>query len=134
MIATAAYWLFSDTDVSFESSDGRWALAEWHAKGIDFEGVVASFELYKITCEAASASLFRTTRKHWYYIFAWPSYLRWNEPKWKVPYAVPNHTASEYYRSASIAHCTGNSTLIGTLEQARMNAKAYIDHLSSSGA
>ena len=75
-------------DCSFESSDTNWWDREVQIKGLRFDDVVTTFELYKLRCDAPTVKLVRTTRKNPLNILAWLSYLR--DEKWKVEYGVPS--------------------------------------------
>jgi hypothetical protein len=124
------YWLFCDTDVAFRSSDGRWAGEEWNGKGIHFKGVVNTFEYYKLVCGASTATLVRTTPKHWYNVFGWPSYLR-SEPKWSVPYGAPS--ISTRVGEQVVRECEKSTGRVDP-KRAYENARLYIERLKNDGA
>ena len=81
------YWLLGNPDANFRSSDLSWAKAENSFKAHDFDVVAWKFEIYRLKCQAGPARLIRTTKMHWWNIFAWHSYA--TDPKWNVPYGVP---------------------------------------------
>jgi hypothetical protein len=89
------YWLFGKPDAHFRSSDSNWAGSEYSFKGVYFEGVAVSFEIYRLKCQADTAQLVRTTKMRWWNIFAWPSYA--TDPKWNVPYGIPDKRIEASY-------------------------------------
>lgn len=98
------YGLFRNPDADFRSSDLNWAGGENSFKGVGLDGVAFSFEMYRLKCQAHSAQLVRTTKMHWWNVFAWPSYM--TNPKWNVPYAAPDERiGSRYPPSRNQNHC-----------------------------
>jgi len=117
--------LTSGTNVSFQSSDGQWSDSEFLGKGRKFETVVTLFEAYKIKCNAANATLQRTTEK--------PPNLTlrslfndYDAPKWQVPLA----TMTTNSINALGPDCNRNGLLPKQWELASTRAKKYIASLA----
>jgi len=77
---------YNQTNVSFQSSDGKWADTEMQFYSRSLEDVVGEFEIYKIRCNVQNVTLQRTTKR--------PSSLsikntinNYDDLKWRIPYA-----------------------------------------------
>ena len=121
------------TNVAFQSSDGKWASREVLMKGLDFEGIVFSFELYKIECDAQNATLQRITPKPpWYSPRHY--YNNYQDPKWLVRYAEAyEHIKSgSGFKHPSRDHCINKGhSWEQNRSEAKKRAKTYISDLSS---
>lgn len=117
--------LTSGTNVSFQSSDGQWSDSEFLGKGRNFETVVTLFEAYKIKCNAANATLQRTTPKPGNFTLE-NLFNDYEAPKWQVPLAtMPAHSIN-----ALGPDCNRNGILPGQWELASKRAKTYIASLA----
>lgn len=121
------YFLFSNPDATFRSSDGHWADSEVQFKGRNFRSVVELFEAYKINCHAPKAVLLRATPQSWFNVFAWPSYL--TEKKWRVPYSDTHPELGNYYPPSTESNCANEGWSSSVSDQAPKSAKKYIDAL-----
>ncbi len=86
LLAVMAYFFLFygyGTDVTFQSSDGRWADKEAQFKKRDFDSILTGFILYS-DCAGENVSLQRVTEKP--KIYKPESWFNdYTEPKWKVP-------------------------------------------------
>lgn len=110
------------TDITLESSDGRWADREALAEGRDYRDSVALFMQYRIECDASGAELYRTTRRPWWNPLLWPSLVA--DEKWSIPWR-PALGQSEP-DGIPEADCR---PLPGARERADRHARAYLETL-----
>jgi hypothetical protein len=117
------YWLFGTPDAHFRSSDSNWARREISFKALDFESVAFSFEMYRLNCQADAAKLVRTTKMHWWNVFAWPSYA--TNPKWNVPYGAPDkRIGTPHPRGRN--HCANQGLTNDDIALVRQRAAALV--------
>ena len=119
--------MLSNPDAHFRSSDSNWADAEYHGKGRTLDIIVGNFELYKLRCDAPSATLVRTTPMSWVNVFAWPSYL--TNPKWSIPYAPANPAIGYYFPAVTMRHCYNDVRLPGEFALAEKRTRHFLEGL-----
>jgi hypothetical protein len=122
-----AYFIFSNPDATFRSSDGGWADSEIQFHGRKFEYIVWNFEGYKLKCHAPNARLLRATPVRWSNIFAWPSYLQ--DPKWRVPYSDSHSEIGDYYPPVTMSNCYNVPWSVGITKATDANAANYLKQL-----
>jgi hypothetical protein len=127
VLCAVGWLLLSNPDVKFRSSDSNWADGESQSKGRDFDSVVTYFELYRLDCNAPSARLLRTTRREWWNVFAWPSYLL--DPKWQVPYAEPDERIGYYYPPITAEHCYNVPRSMDQFQRAKDEMRRFVEGL-----
>jgi len=110
------------TDITLESSDGRWADREALAEGRDYTDSVALFMQYRMECGAPDAELYRVTRRPWWNPFLWPSLIA--DDKWSIPWRRPLGRAQP--TGIPEADCT---PVRGAWERADLQAEAYLESL-----
>ena len=118
------------TDVAYQTSDGSWADNEVLFKGRNFEGIVFSYELYKIACNVPDVELQRITKKpNFFTVSRW--FDDFDAPKWKVPRAKhhPNLEGKYYFRSKEKDRCSNRPVSKERLAQAEEQATVYINGL-----
>lgn len=121
------YIFLGNPDVTYRSSDGRWADSEIQFKGLKFERIVWSFEGYKLKCNAPSAVLKRATPEYWFNPFAWPSYL--SDRKWHVPYSDAHGEIGGYYPPVTMTHCYNGSWSLSIIKAVDAQAASYLARL-----
>jgi hypothetical protein len=110
------------TDVSFESSDGKWADNEIIFKGREFEQIVWYFEKYKMKSGNVDAELYRTTE---------PGFFSNRfEIKWKVPYRPSaEHINGGYYVAPEFRGRVDINHSEKERQELDRRAEAYIESL-----
>ena len=113
------------TDLTFQSSDGRWLDEENMLQGKDFKSVLISFELYKIKCEKPGITLWRTKKEKRPWNWAW-WFDDYNSAKWKVPYKsnLPNAVVEN-------EPCFSSEPTSFEVDLAKQKAEFYITELNS---
>ena len=95
---------FSEPDVNFQSSDGKWADNEVNFKGRDFEAIQFYFQKYKSNCNVPEVYLQRTTKKP-FAVKIIDSIRGVESEKWEVPYSEPNSNLEG--KSYAVPSCYG---------------------------
>ncbi len=118
------------TDVAYQTSDGKWADNEVLFKGRNFDGIVFSYELYKIVCDTPNVKLERITDKPNIFTVSW-WFDDFDSPKWKVLKANrhPNLEGEYYFRPKEKAHCFNQAASKENMKKARKRASEYINGL-----
>ena len=137
VVGALSFWGFgiyvfesNGTDVAFQSSDGNWADNEVLFKGREFESIATLFELYKIKCNAPTATLQRVTEKpNIFTISRW--FDDYGAKKWRVPLSARNTSlnGASYYPNASMEHCYNTGSTKDEFELAKERANEYISTL-----
>ncbi len=118
------------TDVAYQTSDGKWADNEVLFKGRNFDGIVFSYELYKIVCDVPNVKLERITDKPNIFTVSW-WFDDFDSPKWKVAKANrhPNLEGESYFRPKDKAHCFYQVVSKENMEKARKRSAEFINGL-----
>jgi hypothetical protein len=118
------------TDVAYQTSDGKWADNEVLFKGRNFDGIVFSYELYKIVCDAPNVKLERITKKPNILTVSW-WFDDFDSPKWKVTMANrhPNLEGESYFRPKDKAHCFNQAVSKENMGKVKKRAAEYINGL-----
>lgn len=116
---------------TFESSDANWCDMEVLIKGRGLDEVVFHFELYKLLCDAPTATLVRTTTKNPFNIFAWPGYLY--DEKWKLPYRAPSGITQEslFGKIIGEGRCYSTPKTGQDLDIVHQRTQKFMENLSS---
>ncbi|HMV83987.1 MAG TPA: hypothetical protein PLD20_09735 [Blastocatellia bacterium] len=116
---------------TFESSDANWWDKEVLLKGRGLDSMVFQFELYKLRCDAPTATLIRTTPKNPFNVLAWPGYLY--DENWKLPYRPPSKKSHESFIAATIGkrHCYNTPKTDQDLDLAHQATQKFMMSLSS---
>ena len=95
------------TEVTFQSSDGKWFERENHLKGGTYSGIVVAFEQYRAHCASGTVRLERTTPmapwyspRHYFDDYA--------APKWRIPLVLPRATITPTRLRFDYATCTSS--------------------------